>query len=389
MRYWIAGIVLSMGSLSVWLLPPNAEIPFQTMLTGDYSTRDARSPQREEARRLVGELRTAKRRLDYLALLEEIATLNTGDDDKVVGAWVGENEHVASEQVDAFVTNEAAAFGIEEPAARIGSIFMTAGPTEEGLPQRGFGSNTTLVVTRELGDPYCFVVSVGRPNRGLRAFGGTYEEVALGPCAFYGRYGAPGTEILGWLRAGAFELGQIHSPGDAELAAVTAQMIEREGRQTRAAYRRVACSAGRLEICEQILLMPLDMTPLTSRLINADAEDGVYRTAAYLRMYNGLGHRGHALLADLRSEFGDDAFQAYWSSDQPVTAAFSSAFGVSVGEWVHTWVRTHYPTVDPGPAPTGKEGLLAALWLGLFFVTSVRVVSNRGRTGVQREGASG
>ena len=81
---------------------------------------------------------------------------------------------------------------------------------------------------------------------------------------------------------------------------------------------------------------------------------------------------GSYLLADLEAEFGPDAFQRFWSSEEDFEVAFERAFGIGSGEWMVGWTRGvsgSFPAT-PRLARSASSGsmLLIGVLLGLAYV---------------------
>ena len=73
--------------------------------------------------------------------------------------------------------------------------------------------------------------------------------------------------------------------------------------------------------------------------------------------------------ADLVTEFGPDAFKAFWTSELEVPDAFRSAFGLGMDEWMLSWVTANFGMSKAGPGLTrsaGFGGLLAMSALAII-----------------------
>ncbi len=79
-----------------------------------------------------------------------------------------------------------------------------------------------------------------------------------------------------------------------------------------------------------------------------EIEGGRHYTMTVYR-YKPFFSYGRELLNDLETEFGEERFAAFWKSDQPVEAAFETAFGIDVGEWVYGWATERLGKQNRGP----------------------------------------
>lgn len=87
------------------------------------------------------------------------------------------------------------------------------------------------------------------------------------------------------------------------------------------------------------------------------------------------GVRGD-ILSRLEAEFGSDAFLRFWTSNQPVEAAFDTAFGIHPAEWVHRTATDLSGVVRAGPLPSagpaGTSVLLMVLGLAWGALAALR-----------------
>ncbi len=378
MKYWLTGMLLCMGALAALTVPPRASLQAIFTPSTPRVVRASRSADQQVWRQLDRQRRAVESELDYLAELDQLAEAASLDTDRVTGAWVGLNPELSEGEADEMVGEEAAAFRIVDPRVHIGAVFFSAGRAGDGLRSASVGTNHILRAGGP--EPFCFVSVVRFPRKELRSlpFTGFDQPNALGPCAFFGLMGSPGEGIVQWLEGGGYDLGWLYAGWPEGQPFRTRRGFTEEGigaeAMDRGAYNRDACASGALEVCAELFLSPLDHEVLPS------PHEGLYRSPRYVQMSKGVGARGLAILADLRADFGDDAFADFWSSDALVESAFEDAFGISVADWMHAWVLQHYGPLEPGPAPQSGTALLAALWLGLFGVTTTGIVRRRGRT---------
>jgi hypothetical protein len=200
----------------------------------------------------------------------------------------------------------------------------------------------------------------------------------LGPCRLVARHGAPGTGVHAWLERGA--IGFAYAPTDDPLRLVYGfgePIVPLFGLGGMAWWTKshdvVKCMSGIAEACTSALLDPSSAggeLQLDARYVaERSPVIGIRQTlrGSPFATYDDY------LLADLEAEFGRQRFGAFWTSDQELTVAFESAFGVPMGEWGASWVRAHVGGVDAGPGMprsastgTGLVVLLSALLAGFW-----------------------
>ena len=207
-----------------------------------------------------------------------------------------------------------------------------------------------LAGTKE-GVPYCVIVAPVWSNRvaGPLRFGGS----VAGPCAFWGRYGQPGSSIHRWLMDGGSEFA-THS---SSRWSVEEDLDWLEVERRRRAWTSIlgqACMAGRPAACEEVVL----------RGDSVQARHGVaMRVGDFSSRHLIPGQQ--TLLADLEREFGRERFARFWTSSQDVEPAFHAAFGIGLGEWV-----VHWSTQRFGLREAGARMDVLTLVLSIVFVVS-------------------
>jgi hypothetical protein len=274
--------------------------------------------------------------------------------------------------VFANVARELVAMG--EPRARIG-IFLVdnAYGHRPGVPFSRARPEREMYAGVDSAGAYCAVVHsapVGRTigmvisNSRVSASAGASM---LGPCAFTGRYGAPGAEISRWLSDGAYRLAEHRSavlqPGVGDPTHERELTVWSEDDR---ALR--GCIGGRDDLCVNALLMPTGA---------AHVRDGPAVLQLDHRFPPGAND-SRAMLDHLEQEFGSSRFEAFWTSDADVPTAFAGAFGIGAGDWVHEWGRSRYGDRALGPRVDAVTLLLSALLVvGLIAVV---VLTERRRT---------
>ncbi len=204
----------------------------------------------------------------------------------------------------------------------------------------------------------------------------------LGPCAYFGAFGMPGSSIRAWLES------VIYGPAilptwvsDPPSADPSKEYRERLRWPTE--YRTVdlyPCAAGDRARCRSAVLTPVSdhysfrfpiefATRRPTGLVNASR----FRWAANHPL--GLGVRSY--LADLLTEMGRGRFEAFWQSDGAVDAAFSAAFGIPIEDWTMKWARDQIGEPPRGPATRPLPLLQAIILAAVFLGGGIGYVSKR------------
>ena len=136
------------------------------------------------------------------------------------------------------------------------------------------------------------------------------------------------------------------------------------------------CTTGNAEVCAALFLDPDRVNPAAAqrRRITRLAPAiyaGTSRSSPFTYLDDAF------LLSDLEAEFGRDAFQRFWTSDQNVRAAFETAFGVDPGTWIvgRLDARGAIEHATPAPRPATAFGSL----LLISTVTGLGVLVQRRR----------
>lgn len=280
--------------------------------------------------------------------------------------------------IGAVLATELAALG--ELRARIGVFLVDhAYGSRVGIPRTGTVEERELYVGTDEAGPYCAMVATGFIADGVMRIDGftarrgaardpAVARSVLGPCAFIGRYGAPGAHISQWLRDHAYSMadgtsrslpGQFREPAQHRRELVL---------WTRGDLRMRGCIGGREDLCREIVLAAArNQAALPGAATFNLGRAFVYPDAAYPTM-----------LSDIEESFGRERFARFWTSDQDVETAFAGAFGVSIGAWVREWGQTAYGAERLGPAVGTLSVLLSAL-IGLAFAGAASFVAARRR----------
>lgn len=190
----------------------------------------------------------------------------------------------------------------------------------------------------------------------------------LGPCAYYGAFGSPGSEIARWF-IGSSAGDRPDPPGRRYVPDTTAWRVRDsimwagQGWELRlarvglpAAYQSIhlaSCAAGISGACLRASLDPPRASPWYYFDPSADVP--------------GLGALSTSLLPDLTTQFGPDRFRAFWQSGADVPTAFEQAFGMSMDAWVHGEVVRYYGPLELGAGNLDRAAISALLWALLFL----------------------
>lgn len=187
--------------------------------------------------------------------------------------------------------------------------------------------------------------------------GGSALLRALGPCAFYTAFGAPGAGVERWLRAqdyaaahradwehppvrlqhaSADDLPQLASMSLWEFLRAASSGVFEMGQLN---LHSRACAHGRLDQCRRVMLAPF-----------AGVESPLSRQYAIARQWSFQREElGGAFLSDLVRLRGREQFAQFWRSDLPVDSAFTRVFGVTMEKWTHRWLlgNIEHPRFGP------------------------------------------
>ncbi|UCG87541.1 MAG: hypothetical protein JSW71_03065 [Gemmatimonadota bacterium] len=197
-----------------------------------------------------------------------------------------------------------------------------------------------------------------RPGRIL----GQSPPALLGPCAFYSQFGMPGGEIDSWLqqqelRAALLPNWLAPTPFP-DWASRGLRLAGRPGYSRSDYPALVSCASGDRQACLRALTLRPSM-PLS--VLDAGRPHRVvigWEREWYWRWSFPLGPRSRSFLSDMVLALGEDRFQRFWSSDEQVETAFSSAAGVSLADWTMDWARQQIGVPPRGPsAPPASAAL--------------------------------
>ncbi|MBM4184444.1 MAG: hypothetical protein FJ207_09480 [Gemmatimonadetes bacterium] len=371
MKLWLGIVVGAAAAVALTLLPPDAlEIRRREALPEQARWAQLSS----ELGRAYGEL-YATRWSAWLS--EQAAQAEPGA--FLFGAPASEDaseENVAAWErsyLDLIETLEP-----RDPSVRLGVFWQPVGRAEQ--ESAVFGEPAVFAGTHD-GATYCFLIVPYRDEPDLQ---GVLSRHGLGPCAFYARYGAPGTAIAAWLEAGAWGFASQRSP-IADYRQIMGNpaneplLMFGTRRQSPIGFTFASqgCMAGDPAKCETAVTDP-------AQIGASDADDAYVVATTPLSYVIDQGpsqppfaYLDDTLLADAEREFGADAFARFWSSDAPVTDAFAAAFGVDLGEWVTGWLQDRTGVYMAGPRVGGADLMLTLMALTVITALGTAVAVRR------------
>jgi len=374
MKSWLAIVLAGAAALAVTGLPPE-----RFELTPPETT-----PERERYEALRTELRVAETNLQMrrwsewlsaAAVAAEPGSIAFGPplSSEVTPEGIAEGEGSYRSAVEQLRPRQA--------EVRLGWFWepLARGPARDNGLRNG---SMTFAGVRD-GVPYCFVVVsyLEAQNADLRA---AFEQDGLGACRLYAQYGVPGAAIAEWLEAGGWGFGsRVGSHPDflqlrSHVAADMPMFGTLRHPLASASLAVQGCLAGNPDACVRAVT---DATLIArarpeEALVVADSPLSHYSESAGT-LQPPFGYLDDTLLADAESEFGSEAFARFWSSDEPVAAAFATAFGVDMGSWLVDWVDPQLGVYRAGPSVAGTDGLLVMLALTVLAAMATRVAMRR------------
>jgi hypothetical protein len=198
----------------------------------------------------------------------------------------------------------------------------------------------------------------------------------LGPCAYYARFGKPGSAVERWLKDGGAALA-LTSPSFPPPAwrpppRHSWLALAIEGGGTWAVDPRLpfpfaleACLGGRIASCEAFLQGRGAANRALRRL-------GIHEEVAWEFRADEI-----AFLSDVLVAFGPERFARFWQADGAFPDAFAAAFDVPLGSWTRSWALGRF---GPGRQRTrvtaGAVGVSLGVMAG-FFALAVLIAGRR------------
>lgn len=236
------------------------------------------------------------------------------------------------------------------------------------------------------GQPCISLVTLGKAE--VRALandqlpGGIMRErpvALLGPCAFYSRFGTPGAGIDDWLQE------QEHVTELQPNWLTPSPLRDRESRRTiHLSYGRsdypafLSCASGDRKAC---LAAIAEKPGLPQAMLDGARPRNI--AIAWERYWWGsspLGPNTRSFLSDMVLALGEDSFRQFWTSDQPVEAAFLGAAGIPLVDWTMQWARSQIGVPPRGPGAPPQSAALALL-VAVVFVSGGAAYAARRQVG--------
>ena len=198
-------------------------------------------------------------------------------------------------------------------------------------------------------------------------------------CAALARYGAPGDEVLAWLKGGGDILLRERFDEGVEVPPLLKRQPLGMSMGLAADFSTTgrACLGGRLQACEAVFLSPAREDPtLDAQERRRGVEQMPFPLLTNMSGGTHFGVLDQGALSALENEFGLARFSMFWRSQAPVTEAFQGAFGISVGEWQYEWIKSRTGLRFGGPGMRAAHVSLSLLTLlglaGLSVATAKR-----------------
>ena len=343
--------VLACAAVAAWALPPRVENAERAQQSTIAST--GFQLELERARKAAIDANEVRKRLIWLDNMERVAAQT---DAPVV---VGVDFQVSEDLLREVETSVREGVNAAELKTRVGFFVQHANAASRTRRYGGASLSNEYYVGANDGGGFCYKLVGVRETRAVERLETTPKH--LGACALYGSFGMPGAGVAEWMASGGV-LYAAETGYSSEVFGLRTLFGVR-GREGGHLYNRSfeveACAAGAVEACEGLFLQPL--APRASRRsipVATFTEANAYEAAL-----------NEPALHHLRDEFGDERFAQFWTSEQGVSEAFESAFGVTVSEWTMAYVQARYGALERGPRIAGFDAfgavvfaLLATLW---------------------------
>jgi len=388
---WMLIVIGSCAVLAAWLIPPE---PFGSERL--VRLFDNRTPERLEALRLQREVEAlnyelrSRRIAERVSQIMEEAQIEAGER---LLRFAPEHDERSQDLIMRWVDGNLGET-TPHPEMRFALIFLHQEfGNHEAMARNTTTQEANVFIELDGDSPYCAVVMRYDPNTVILAQESTNDGMRrnlvtrslnnpLQACAWFGQYGAPGAEIGKWLVDQDFAALAVRGPSPTHRnpGSGFGAPVERGVFGTvsfgGASGPGWSCMAGRLAICEEILGLNGE------RWRGSGADGGAPNLAyssnfSYWRGRPAFGMWEYQILATLQRDFGEDAFQAFWTSEASVGEAFESAFGVSAGEWLFEQSRAGGPALEAGPAVDFEDFGLSLLTLFSLMALAVGVAKRR------------
>ena len=190
-----------------------------------------------------------------------------------------------------------------------------------------------------------------------------WQDHQLGPCAWYASLGLPSASVGDWVGTN----GVLYD-------AVPSGFVSRDS--TPAARSERILGMGFAASLAGLVPPVYDASADAVRCVEGSRESCFTATTksdalptgpwTFWGVPSSLGGYQSYLLRDLDREFGRQRLTAFWHSSAPMPAAFESAFGVPLSDWLAPHLRNYLGTVELGAGDVGRAALSALVWTVLL-----------------------
>jgi hypothetical protein len=362
-RHWILGTLLACAVIAAMKLPPAERVPAPRRPSATTPETRARDRLRTHLRRETMTLALLERRDSLMRRLGAAARSGTSPSAAPVTIHDPDIPIRMRERIDHHIARELRGAGGRLDGGRVavrvladtgaslehwGDGYTRAGwiDVEYVLPPATDG-RTCLAIVR-VGDRALESIASPDSGRELQRIVDRAAGSFLGPCAFLGAHGPPGTEIERWLATTDFSLALRASTPESDSQrnrlrftprTAIGRWLRRAGWSMERAFLHgdlVRCAEGDRQSCIAALGAPrLDGVRRDSPWLSAD---DLGRSGFGLP----LGPAEHWFLADMQQHMGAEAFGRFWRSPLEPQAAFSEVMGITLAESTRDWARATY-----------------------------------------------
>jgi hypothetical protein len=395
MKIWIALVLGGIVWIGMWGIPPKS---YEDWRGSRWGANRFLFPERDAYNRVLSEVYRKNWVYQRLQWGDSVATLARISEETGRRWWVALPDSAPGRflpGLETAITAQLSAEGISEPRVPVGVVLMDFRTGTHPGVSRGYSrynDGLEIHVGREPETPFCFLVDPvygTGSNPWARMVWAPADSSAppnpLGPCALHARYGTPGPAVFRWLAEGAYVMG-IGGPGivrssqSPEVGPWATLSLGQRALWYEGSPEAEACLAGRVEGCRKALFDG-SFFPRWWGAWEEDAVLDAHGTITRLPEYGfslPFGGREFGLLRDLEEEFGQERFQAFWSSDLGVEEAFRSAFGVGAPEWAMAWGQARFGTSKVGATVPLEAAALSILTIGILAGVALVLGRRRG-----------
>ena len=221
-----------------------------------------------------------------------------------------------------------------------------------------------------------------------------FTPLLLGPCAFYARFGEPGTPMERWLASRGFDLAFVPDWTPSRGAGSHLGPGRPQWRRRTSGSRSDdswtmpgevivdggvrACLGGDVARCEGMVLS-MTSHPLARAPRGSAPWDGVVRRRT---MYDARNVAAVAdYLSDLATYVGPERFAAIWGAPSSVATAMADVTGMTIGDWTREWLLAYGITAPQVGAEVGW-GEMALILVSIIASLGIAVtVASRRQVG--------